>query len=60
MRVKTKMLTDTVCIRETDESADALFWAECRRKATELNIPAWKLAEEMYTHRDLDVWTSSR
>lgn len=30
------------------------FWAQCRRKALELNIPAWKLAEEFYRHDALD------
>ena len=31
-----------------------LFWAECRRQAEILNIPAWKLAEEFYRHGMLD------
>jgi hypothetical protein len=37
-----------------------LFWAECRRQAEILNIPAWKLAEELYQHGVLDESDSTK
>jgi len=44
----------------TSEDLDTEFWAECRKRAAELNIPAWKLAEELYQHRNVDARTKSR
>ena len=41
----------------TNESPDAEFWAECRRRALEWNIPAWQLAEEGFQHPALDAHT---
>ncbi len=32
------------------ESPDTDFWQECRRRAAILNIPAWQLAEEGFSH----------
>lgn len=43
-----------------DESPDAKFWAECRKRALELNIPAWQLAEEGFNHPALDKHTRRR
>lgn len=42
----------------TEETPDVKFWAECRRRALELNIPAWRLAEEGFRHPALDKHTS--
>jgi len=33
-----------------NESPDTDFWRECRRRAAILNIPAWQLAEEGFSH----------
>ena len=41
----------------SNESPDAEFWAECRRRALEWNIPAWQLAEEGFQHPALDAHT---
>jgi hypothetical protein len=38
----------------TVEDPEVKFWQECRKRAAELGIPAWKLAEEGYTHPALD------
>lgn len=43
----------------TSEDLDAEFWAECRKRSQELNIPAWKLAEELYRHFDVDARTKA-
>lgn len=42
----------------TEETPDAEFWAECRRRALELNVPAWQLAEEGFRHPALDKHSS--
>jgi hypothetical protein len=34
---------------------EAEFWAECRRRAMLHNVPAWKIAEQLYTHQLLDA-----
>lgn len=51
------MTPDTV---RTPEAVEAEFWAECRKRSAELNIPAWKLAEEMYRHFEVDSRTRDR
>ncbi len=50
-----KTLTDLPS--PANESPDAEFWAECRRRALEWNIPAWQLAEEGFQHPALDART---
>lgn len=44
----------------TSKDLEAEFWAECRKRAAELNIPAWKLAEELYQHQTVDGRTKPR
>ena len=36
------------------ENKEAEFWAECRRRAMLHNVPAWKIAEQLYNHQLLD------
>lgn len=50
----------SVHTRSLDQGPPDNFWAECRRKAIELNIPAWKLAEEYYQHERLDGPTRTK
>jgi hypothetical protein len=50
----------SVKLKKVSELSDEEFWAECRRRATELNIPAWRLAEELYQHREVDSVVSAR
>lgn len=38
----------------TSESPEIEYWQECRRRAEELNIPAWQLAESEWHHGLLD------
>lgn len=40
--------------------SDEEFWAECRRRAIKLNIPAWRIAEEFYQHREVDIKVDAR
>lgn len=40
---------------DTLDAPDADFWQECRRRAMELNIPAWQLAEEGFLHEKVDA-----
>lgn len=35
--------------------SESEFWSECRKRAVELNIPAWRLAEELYQHGEVDI-----
>ncbi len=32
------------------ESPDTEFWRLCRQRGSELNVPAWMLAEEGFRH----------
>lgn len=36
------------------DTPEVQFWQECRRRAEDLGIPAWMLAEEGFTHRPVD------
>lgn len=36
------------------EIPDTDFWAECRREAIRLNIPAWMIAEQSFVHDPVD------
>jgi hypothetical protein len=42
------------------ETPETDFWQECRKRAQELGIPAWKLAEEGFTHWGVDKETPVR
>jgi hypothetical protein len=42
------------------EDPEVKFWQECRKRAAELGIPAWKLAEEGYEHPALDKRSRNR
>jgi len=44
----------------TFEDPEVTFWQECRKRAAELGIPAWKLAEEGYAHPALDRRSKNR
>jgi hypothetical protein len=44
----------------TDLDPDVEFWQECRRRALELHVPAWQLAEERFTHRTVDTGSTDR
>jgi hypothetical protein len=48
------MTTATFTAQAASKDAEAEFWAECRRRAMELNVPAWLIAEQWYTHGPLD------
>lgn len=37
------------------ESPDTEFWRLCRQKGSELNVPAWMLAEEGFRHEQQTV-----
>lgn len=54
MRFNKTMTTGTFTPQATSKETEAEFWAECRRRAMELNVPAWLIAEQWYTHRTLD------
>ena len=54
MRFNKTMTTATFTPQATSKDAEAEFWAECRRRAMELNVPAWLIAEQLYTHGSLD------
>ncbi len=41
------------------ETPDTDFWAKCRQQALELNIPAWMIAEQSFTHEALDEGAGS-
>lgn len=41
------------------ESPETTFWQQCRKRAEELGIPAWRLAEEGFIHTELDTETPS-
>ena len=47
-------------VSNTDLNPDVEFWQECRRRALELNVPAWQLAEEAFTHRTIDTRATNR
>jgi hypothetical protein len=36
------------------ESPETSFWQQCRKRAEELGIPAWRLAEEGFQHAEVD------
>jgi len=36
------------------EEPEVHFWQECRKRASELGIPAWKLAEEGFWDHGVD------
>ncbi len=42
------------------EVPDAKFWQSCRKRAQELNIPAWELAENEWAHQELDRKDTNR
>lgn len=42
------------------EDPETEFWQECRRRAQQLGIPAWQLAEEGFVHRPVDTRSKSR
>lgn len=42
------------------ENPEAEFWQECRKRAQELGIPAWQLAEEGFVHQPVDTRAGSR
>jgi len=54
MRFNKTMTTATFTAQAASKDAEAEFWAECRRRAMELNVPAWFIAEQWYTHGPLD------
>lgn len=47
----TSVATNTKNFVETPETT---FWQECRKRAEELGIPAWMLAEEGFQHTHVD------
>jgi hypothetical protein len=36
------------------------FWERCKEQASLSNIPAWMLAEEGFTHEEVDMMPRSR
>jgi hypothetical protein len=54
MRFKKTMTTTTRTRQGPVQDPEAEFWAECRRRAMKLNVPAWAIAEQWYTHDLLD------
>jgi len=48
------MPTASVKFEERSKPSEEEFWAECRRRAMKLNIPAWRIAEEFYQHHEVD------
>jgi hypothetical protein len=54
MRFNKTMTTTTFTSQGITKDAEAEFWAECRRRAIELNVPAWLIAEQWYAHGLLD------
>jgi hypothetical protein len=54
MRFKKTMTTTTRTRQGPVQDPEAEFWAECRRRAMKLNVPAWAIAEQWYTHELLD------
>lgn len=42
------------------ETPETKFWQECRKRAQELGIPAWQLAEEGFVHTPLDTLSKRR
>jgi len=54
MRFSTTMTTTTSARRASVKDPEAVFWAECRKRALELNVPAWMIAEQRYNHELLD------
>jgi len=53
----TQMVTVQPAALETPEVE---YWQECRRRAEELNIPAWQLAENEWHHGRLDKLNDNR
>lgn len=42
------------------ETPEIEYWQECRRRAEQLNIPAWQLAENEWHHGRLDKQDDNR
>ncbi len=42
------------------ENPETHFWQQCRQRAEELGIPAWRLAEEGFVHEPVDSRSASR
>lgn len=42
------------------ETPETEFWQECRKRAQELGIPAWQLAEEGFFHAQVDTRSKRR
>jgi hypothetical protein len=36
------------------------FWDRCKERASLVNVPAWKLAEEGFTHEEVDTMRRPR
>ena len=54
MRFSTTMTTTTSARQAPVKDPEAVFWAECRKRALELNVPAWMIAEQRYNNELLD------
>lgn len=54
------MTTASRTQQATSQDADAQFWAECRKRALQLNVPAWLIAEQWYTHDMVDRRTDTQ
>lgn len=37
------------------ETPETVFWQQCRKRAEELGVPAWLLAEENFIHAEVDT-----
>lgn len=44
----------------TPKAPQTDFWERCKEEASLSNIPAWMLAEEGFTHEEVDVMRRSR
>lgn len=42
------------------EDPETEFWQECRKRAQELGVPAWQLAEEGFVHKPVDTRSTCR
>jgi hypothetical protein len=50
-RLFTMPVSSATTFRPPSDSLET-FWQECRRRSAELNVPAWQLAEDTYTHEN--------